>query len=573
MIQRREFMIKSGLAAAAITALPAATFGTCLMNNKQGTDEAVRILMPWIDKLIPDFLGRQLDSPGHRWDGGVADIFEVPNVHTTKEFITTLGSAYISRFSKYYLSPKLEKPLERAAQCLVNIQHSDGTIDLHITNFHSSPDTAFIINDLCPTYACLKRLDSPALKQTVDSLATFIANTGKCFLTGGVHTANHRWVISSALAWLHHFFPSQEYVDRIDLWLSEGIDFDPDGQYSERSVGDYSPICDNMFTVIGRHLDRPEIQEYARKNLAMSMYYIQPGGEVLTDASGRQDSAYQAFVDQYYYAYRYYAIKDNNPAFTAVCKLIEEKLPEKIVRYVPFMLEDELFEKPLPAPTKVPDNYFKRFSYSGVIRIRRGNTDISVIENNPTFFSIIKGNAVMQSLRLGASFFGWRGQFISDNCEVKDGKIIMTKSKTRGYLQPIPLEGRTGGVTWDKESIAERVEDTLQKMDFRVIISETNGKVSMDIEIKGTDHVPVTMEMSFRAGGKLSGVTEDKFNENSYFLGDNMAEYKVGNDVIHIGPGCTSHKWTQLRGMSAKQNGKSVYLTGYTPFKHTLEIY
>ena len=65
-----------------------------------------------------------------------------------------------------------------------------------------------------------------------------------------------------------------------------------------------------MFTVIGRLLDRPEIQEYARKNLAMSMYYIQPGGEVLTDASGRQDSAYQAFVDQYYYAYRYYAIKD-----------------------------------------------------------------------------------------------------------------------------------------------------------------------------------------------------------------------------------------------------------------------
>ena len=138
MIQRREFMIKSGLTAAAITALPSTSFGTGLMSSKSGTDEAVRILMPWIDKLIPELLARQLNSPGNRWDGGVADIFEVQNVHSTKEFITTLGSAYISRFSKYYLSPKLEKPLERAAKCMVTIQHSDGTIDLHLTNFHSN---------------------------------------------------------------------------------------------------------------------------------------------------------------------------------------------------------------------------------------------------------------------------------------------------------------------------------------------------------------------------------------------------------------------------------------------------
>ena len=47
------------------------------------------------------------------------------------------------------------------------------------------------------------------------------------------HTANHRWVICSALARINHFFPSPKLVSRIEVWLNEGIDLDPDGQYSE----------------------------------------------------------------------------------------------------------------------------------------------------------------------------------------------------------------------------------------------------------------------------------------------------------------------------------------------------
>lgn len=576
-IQRREFIIKSGVGVAAISTLPSTTLGSGLISTGKGSDDIIRQLSQLNDKDIPDLLKRQINDAGNRWDGGIADVWEVPHVHATKEFISSVGTAYVSKFSQYYLLPELEKALERAAVCLVNIQHEDGTIDLHMTNFRSPPDTAFIVNDLCPIYACLKRLNKSGLEQTITSLSTFIENTGKCLLVGGVHTANHRWVISSALAWVNYFFPSQKYVKRIDEWLSEGIDFDTDGQYSEKSVGAYSPICDNMFTVIGRLLDRPELQEYARKNLDMTMYYIQPGGEVVTDASGRQDRAYQSFVDQYYYAYRYFAIKDNNSEFAAVCKLIEREMPEKIlkriIRYASFILEDAIFEKDMPDGSSIPDNYFKRFSYSGVFRIRRGTTDISVIENNPTFFTFRKGNAVMQSLRLGAAFFGSRGQFISESSTM-DGNIIkLSKSKTRGYMQTIPEKDRNGEVIWNDASRAARKEDGIQSMLFNVEIIENKGKVTIDIEVTGTEFVPVALEMSFRGGGELKGVVADKINQNSHFLEKNRGQYVVGDDVISFGPGCTAHKWSQLRGMTTKQDGHSVYLTGFTPFKHKLEIY
>ncbi|MEX2564637.1 MAG: hypothetical protein WD431_01690 [Cyclobacteriaceae bacterium] len=572
-MQRRKFIHKTGVAVTAITALPSMVIGSSIKNNKKGADEIIKKLSLLNDNDVADYLSRQVSNFGDRWDGGVEDKYKLANAHTTKELISVAGSAYASEFSNYYLSPDLIQPIERAAACLVNIQHDDGTIDLHSTNFHSTPDTAFIVNDLCPVFICLKQLNRADLKGALNSLEIFLSRAGEAFAVGGIHTANHRWVVCSALAWVHHLFPSQKYVDRIDEWLSEGIDFDPDGQYSEKSVGVYSPIVNTMFITIGRLLNRPELHEYARKNLEMSLYYIQPGGEVVTDASGRQDSAYTAYADWYYYAYRYLAITDNNPEFSAVCKLIERNMPEKIIWCLPYLMEDSIFHKALPKASEIPSNYFKRFSYSGLFRIRRGTTDITIIENNPTFLSYRKGDAILQSIRLGASFFGSRGRFISENCVVKGNKIILSKSKTHGYMQPIPKEGRTGDVFWGSQSLAEREKSELQTINYRVEIVESDGKILMELEITGTDYVPVSLEMSFKPGGKLKGLVPDSNAEDSYFLESGMGQYIVGEDVINFGPGANSHKWAQMRGMLPKQDGHSVYITGYTPFKHTLEIY
>jgi hypothetical protein len=415
-------------------------------------------------------------------------------------------------------------------------------------------------------------MDRQGLGDLIKGLEQFFLSAGKCLEVGGIHTANHRWVVCSALARLNSFFPNQKYVDRVDEWLNEGIDLDPDGQYAERSVSIYSPTVDNMLMTTGLYLNRPELLDIVRKNLDMTLYYIQPGGEVLTDASGRQDNARIGYVDKYYYAYRYFAIKDKNPVYAAVCDLIENLMPEKITRYISNLMEDPIFKEDVIKASKIPDDYFRRFSYSGVFRIRRSDTDISVIERNPTFLSYMKGNAVLQSIRLASAFFGSRGQFISEHAELNGNTIMLSKSHTHGYYQPYPEDKRRGDGDWHQMARKERAMSELQTMHYRVEISETNGKVAIDIEIDGTPYVPVSLEMSFRPGGELTGVTADKNLDDSYFLENGTGQYRHGKNSITFGPGVAEHKWAEIRGMLPKQHGKSVYLTGYTPFRHTLEL-
>ena len=568
---RREFVKQSGLATAALAMTPGLLFPQAYY-GRGGSENILKILTEINDNSLKDMFSSQVDLPGDRWHGGVMDQYEVINTHSTAWYLIRIANSYASEYSRFHLSKSLQAPLDKAMSCLLNVQHEDGTIDLHSTNFHSTPDTAFLVNYLSPVFIALKRLNAPGISEVVNKMGQFLRNAGKCLEVGGIHTANHRWVVCAALARIHAFFPSQRYVDRIDDWLGEGIDMDPDGQYSERSIGVYSPTCDEMFLTIGRLLNRSELMDVVRKNLDMTLYYIQPGGEVLTDASGRQDSAQIRYIDKYYYVYRYFALEDNNPAYAAVCKLIEDRMPEGITRYISEMLEEPALLKEMPAATSIPTDYFKRFAHSGVFRIRRGQTDMSVIEGNPTFMSFMKGAAVLQSIRLAAAFFGSRGQFISEKAQMVGETITLLKSQTHGYFQPFPEEKRAGDGDMMKMPREQRSMSEVQRLDYRVEISQSNGRARLDITIEGTPYVPVSLEMSFRPGGELRWVKPDRNLEDAFFLESGTGEYTQGKDTIRFGPGISEHKWAEIRGMLPKQKGESVYLTGYTPFRHTLYL-
>ena len=137
--------------------LPTLSWAESVSLKEKGSDEILKKLSVLNDDRVSSLLNDQRSIPGGRWDGGVVNRFDLLNEHSTAWFVVRLGSSYISEYSAYYKSVALEKPMEAALTCLLNVQHEDGTIDLYSTNFHSTPDTAFLVNYLSPVYTCIKR--------------------------------------------------------------------------------------------------------------------------------------------------------------------------------------------------------------------------------------------------------------------------------------------------------------------------------------------------------------------------------------------------------------------------------
>ena len=48
--------------------------------------------------------------------------------------------------------------------------------------------------------------------------------------------------------------------------------------------------------------------------------------------------------------------------------------------------------------------------------------------------------------------------------------------------------------------------------------------------------------------------------------------YRAGKNFIRFGPGAAPHQYTELRGAEPKLPGQSVYITGFTPFDHTITL-
>lgn len=57
-----------------------------------------------------------------------------------------------------------------------------------------------------------------------------------------------------------------------------------------------------------------------------------------------------------------------------------------------------------------------------------------------------------------------------------------------------------------------------------------------------------------------------------YLLEKGEGTYTYRDSRIQFGPGKNEYRWTQLRGAEPLIPGMSVYLTGFSPFNHVLQI-
>jgi len=574
-ILRREFLVHSaGLAA--VSTLAARRLHA--ENPPQSTSEIIARLVAVNDTKIPAWLAKQEQRADHRWLGGSIGGNGIHWVQGTTEMISTLCCGICGPGSTYFQSEQLVEPLRLAVAYLLRAQHPDGTIDLHTSNFASPPDTAFAIDRMYPVYRLFSTSGLAALREIAVDLGTFIQRAAGAVAVGGIHTPNHRWVACAALAQANAIEPHQAYVDRADAWLAETIDIDPDGQYTEKSTLAYSAVIDRALITTAELLHRPELYDPVRRNLEMMLFYVHADGEVVTEASRRQDKFTRGSLARYYLPYRTLALRDGNGQFAAMARTLERNHIDQLIDLIAF-LSEPAFGGELPPDAPLPESYVKVFPHSSLARIRRGRTSATVLADNTTFFSLHKGRAALDAVRLATAFFG-KGQFSSDTLTVEDGRFILRQVLEGPYFQPLTQQQIAAGdhiamapqgtVTGNRAEF--RTASNVQRLETTVEITERDGVFSLAFSLTGTPDVPVTIELAFRHGGTLTGVEPLGGNGTSFLLPSGTGRYSVGDDTIEFGPGMRDHTYTQIRGALPKWDGQSVFVTGMTPFQHSLSI-
>jgi hypothetical protein len=509
-----------------------------------------------------------------------------------------LVAGYVWSRSAYFHDPAMAGPLEVLVDRLAALQHDDGLYD--IGNLHSPPDTAFALQDLCLIWALLDADDEKATAPQRAILEQIIRKAGPALATGGLHTPNHRWEVSAALARTHQLFPDDRYARRIDDWLGEGIDATPDGIYSERSPNYAAEVTNPSLLTIARLRNRPELIEYVRRNLTATMFHLEPNGEVEAVASRRQDQTMSKDVARYLTQFRELALLDSDGRFATIAQDIERRSADELGDFLAEVLERPRLAARLPAGVPVPSDFVQEYPAQGLARIRRGTRtatifggtdfhDIAMIASglstNPTFFKLRQGAAILDSVRLSPQFFG-TGHFRSDGLQ-RTGEHTFTLSDEVKvpYHLPLPREyRRTDGaydLTPDGRFYAS-MDFPHRPKHYRVLrtsvaVTEVSGGFDLTFDLSGSE-APLAIELCFRPGGTLTGVDPIDAAGN-YQLSAGTGRYTVGSDWIEFGPGNGDTRvtmdpgelYTQLNG-NLTPDGLRVYLTGRSPLHYTVTL-
>jgi hypothetical protein len=488
-------------------------------------------------------------------DGGLADDYEIPSPGATAGFLSTLAAVYAAPESRFRRDAELLRRMERAAENLIRVQRPDGTIDLPSTNFGSPPDTGFVLEPVCAVAAVLRKCGYEETRKLEASLEAFIRRAGEALAVG-----------------CHRLFPNPRYLSRIDEWLAEGIDQDADGHFTERSVGVYNAVCDNMLLTAARLLERPALLDPVRKNLEAMLYFVRPGGELATEISRRQDHFAPATLRPYYRAYKYMAARDGNGRFASAAEAIERQHAGQLGGELIHFLEVPELRQAGPQPLPLPEDYDRFWPAYEFAHVRRGAYDATVLGRDSRFFSFRHGGAVVEAVRLASAFFG-KGQFAAPLVRASGG-YRLEQTLDGDYLQPLEPKDRRADGDWLKMPRDRRARSNRFTLRSKVEIREVERGFDIAVEVGGTDRVPAAIEIALRPGGRLfgDGVRPAPRVSDAQLLAEGYATYEAGGRGVRIGPGFRRHVWTQLRGAEARLPGLSLYLTGFAPFKHTLEF-
>ncbi len=529
---------------------------------------------------------------------------EIVEGKLTIYLLTDAVSLYFCKESRYYKDAALLEAIKTGLGFIEKWQREDGSLDYPSCNFYSAPDTAFCFRRLYGAWCILGKYGKTEEEKDLEN--RYLVLMLRCIpilLYGGFHTPNHRWAVMSVLFTLANVVEGQgesalsvprypeEYFTREQIpttvqelaaklreragqYLAEGIDGDEDGEYAERSTGNYNGVVDKSLISAYEATGDEAFLGYVERNLDMMLYYIDGDDTIFTQNSTRQDHGTKLYPDKYFYLYTYMAAKTGNPLFDAAAhKSIKDCMnraqPAPDCMYI-FMMYDWLLDYEFKDYGYLPQ-YRRFFRGSQVLRVKKESYVYSVL-NNKASFLFLKFGDLPVGLRIGEAYCDIRN-FIPRSIELKEDGCVLKAEAGGWYYQPFKEDQGTSD--WWAMDHTKRDKIYTSTVAITVNVSELENGLEIGVKAEGMSGLPLRVELDVPAGVILENDTMclTAGKGESLILRDGDLRLHDGATTLVIGPGYGTHAFKgHYSGEQRNEDGYSIFLNDYTPYERSFRI-
>lgn len=536
------------------------------------------------DKQTDYFMAIQNRDPASADCGSTEMDFKYPDPKPTLFRAAVAISAYLNPDSRHRGSAAVLDAVDLAVAYAARVQNPDGTFDFRPCNFRSAPDTAFIVNRIVMTRDLIaaRGSDDARLRRIGAALETIISKAGRGMAASGFHTPNHRWALAASLSSCARISGDPSLLSAVERFLAEGIDNNEDGEYAERSAGNYNNVNNDQMVILSQERKDPSFLEPVRRNLSMMLAYVDPDGAVFTNNSTRQDRGRKVYLDQYYYNYLYAGAKLGDPSLVAVARRIMDDIvaagretPDCLDRIMlDFGSLDYGEADAAAAAAAIPTGAERFYRDSGIVRVRRGGFGFSLLRDAGRFLYVSSG-PLSAYLKIGVSYFDKRDAKPSSIERVGDSYVL--KSSLKGWYY-LPFGEHQGTSDWWKMDNASREKILGPDLDFTLTVREVpEGEgIELHLQAEGWKGVPVRFEF---------GLNADAWVESEHFAAqgtpggavlakDGTVRARLGADVLELGPCFAEHRDIGGTYGSEGRSGDhfTVYCAACTPFDRTMTL-
>lgn len=543
--------------------------------------------------LLFQYVEQQLArSDVHRNDALRAD-FELSAMNCITDgfeyasLVPQLILAYYLEDSPHYHDAEL---LERSYEGLCRYEtymHEDGSHDLVSCNYHDPAQSAFHTHVIFCSLEVLARMSThtEVEDRLYDKAVSILRRSGVAMATLGFHTPNHRWAISAGLSVAYRYTGEQQFLDAIEGFLKEGVDCDENGEYTERSNGNYNNICNYSFMLMGFMLGREEFYDYPRRNLNMMYHFIEPDWSVNTMTSIRYDNGGKYMISDYYPYYLLLALMDRNAGFAYMADEIVERFGKSCMgQRLPMLLTLLTLNPELVArqgeitpivPVQDRSCFYTTDRIARVYRPKAELTMTALAARHPAFFQMNFGANIL-FLRFAGAFFGEpHSPFRAQTIEPTEDGYRMVCEEHAGYRSQLDEPPETSD--WNRMDHTKRRNINVQDFVTTITLHMLEDGVTLDIETQGCERIPTKLEIIMQHGGKLvtdSLIMSPRAGDYA-FLKQGSARYYLDHfRFFQIDGGFCDHLYAEnMRGAFAPDRSRfTLALTTSTPQRSTVTI-